>query len=670
MDPTVVSRPKVNITPKITKIGNLAQSAEEIRKTSSRLRKTFEKGTYQKKTQLSVLNRYKKRLESIQKQNDKKFTKKQRVKIKLPEIKKFAGSFFTPGGGANDPLKSIGALAAFNALRKGAKGDVLGAIGPALVAAGIFFGPSLLKGGVNSIKRSLGYSSGTSGARAIIPPTGNRTVFGGITSRLGRVGSPTGTPGIRSNIGLTARQFQAGAFMQTPGARAAFPVALPGTPSTAEKLGGAAQNVANRFGARGGAVAAGSATSRAGGSIAAKAGGVGARAIPLLGTAFNIGLSAYRFSQGDAVGGILSALSAIPIVGWAALGVDLAREFGAFDGTILGRRGQDRLKQQTEKQKALVERKGEGGTLTFGKTLNRYERVVNKFEEFAKNFKGAMGMGGEQTGVIETGNRAVPTGIELQDLEATGGESPGAPDSPYGPRRGRMHQGNDYFKPVGTPISVVQPGTVTVADMNYDPTGWGAVVEIRHPDGSLSRYAHLSKINVAPGSEVVPGQVIGLTGGAAGAPGSGNSEGPHLHFEYENASGRVDPTSVAPKIFRFGGNVRVKQSGQQSSRLSSEAQQIQQTGTYTVAGVTYDVKTGAPVTSTPQISRSPRPARGIQYYPSYDSRGQMDQVIPYPVVQQQQMSQGQSSSSMIMSGPSEQELLNSFYKRVLLNTVA
>jgi hypothetical protein len=51
----------------------------------------------------------------------------------------------------------------------------------------------------------------------------------------------------------------------------------------------------------------------------------------------NIGISAYRFSQGDLVGGSLSALSAIPGLGLPAVGVDIAREFGAFEGTFLGK---------------------------------------------------------------------------------------------------------------------------------------------------------------------------------------------------------------------------------------------------------------------------------------------------------------------------------------------
>ena len=417
---TLLNRPKPQIVPKITKISGLVDSSNEIKKSSTKLRKVFEKGTYQKKTQLTTLDRYKKRLDAIQKQNDKRFSQRSKLKVKLPEIKKFAGSFFTAGS-TNDPLKAIGALAAFNALNKGSKGDFKGTIGPALVAAGIAFGPSLLRGGVSSI-RNRGVSDGgatSGGSRFFSGPTGSRTVFGGITSRLGRIGSPTGTPGIRPQIGLAARQFEAGAFRQTVGARAAFPVALPGTPSTSERLGGAAQNVANRFGSRGTGVAAQAATSRAGGTVAAKAAGVGARAIPLLGAALNIGLSAYRFSEGDVVGGILSAVSAIPVIGWAALGVDLAREFGAFDGTFLGRK--DKLKEQTQKQNELVKKdQDKGGGLTFRKTLNSYEKSVNKFEEFSKGFKGAMGMNEQQ--VRETAARIEDLGGGSSPISAAGYE--------------------------------------------------------------------------------------------------------------------------------------------------------------------------------------------------------------------------------------------------------
>jgi hypothetical protein len=76
---------------------------------------------------------------------------------------------------------------------------------------------------------------------------------------------------------------------------------------------------------------------------------------------------------------------------------------------------------------------------------------------------------------------------------------------------------------------------------------------------------------------------------------------------------------------------------------------------------------------TPQIASPPvmqRPT--LATYPSYDSRSQAGQVIPFPITipqqQQPQMMQQESSAPMMM-GPSEEQLLNSFYKRVLLNTL-
>ena len=63
----------------------------------------------------------------------------------------------------------------------------------------------------------------------------------------------------------------------------------------------------------------------------------------------NIGVSAYRFSQGDEVGGALSAASALPVIGLPAVAVDIAREFGAFEGTFLGK---NENTQQPKKDKS------------------------------------------------------------------------------------------------------------------------------------------------------------------------------------------------------------------------------------------------------------------------------------------------------------------------------
>lgn len=273
---------------------------------------------------------------------------------------------------------------------------------------------------------------------------------------------------------------------------------------------------------------------------------------------------------GSFLGGVIGqSLIPIPGVGFIV---------GSSIGSFLGGWGADRAydfavnakSKQEEKLKEKPKFTSVSGVLSdetiekLNSLVEKFDIPVNKFQSFVNDvISGKINFGGAPVGYADTTENdnpppGTPSG-DLQDVEAIGGESPGTPDSPYGWRGERMHQGNDYFKNVGTPISVIQPGVVSVADMNYDSTGWGAVVEIRHENGSISRYAHLSKIYVKKGEVIEPGRVIGLTGGAVGAPGSGNSKGPHLHFEYETSEGkRIDPTKYAPKIFKFGGNVRVK----------------------------------------------------------------------------------------------------------------
>ncbi|NEQ53379.1 MAG: peptidoglycan DD-metalloendopeptidase family protein [Leptolyngbya sp. SIO3F4] len=87
----------------------------------------------------------------------------------------------------------------------------------------------------------------------------------------------------------------------------------------------------------------------------------------------------------------------------------------------------------------------------------------------------------------------------------------------------RFHAGTDLGAPQGTPILATQSGQVSVADYLG---GYGLTVILRHNDNSLeSRYAHMSHILVQPGEWVEQGDVIGLVGS------TGNSTGPHLHFE-------------------------------------------------------------------------------------------------------------------------------------------
>ncbi len=98
----------------------------------------------------------------------------------------------------------------------------------------------------------------------------------------------------------------------------------------------------------------------------------------------------------------------------------------------------------------------------------------------------------------------------------------GLHSSEFGSRWGGFHSGMDIAVPVGTPAAVVADGTVTFAGWDG---GYGYSVMIDHGGGVETRYAHASKVLVTEGQAVTQGDQVILVGS------TGNSTGPHLHFE-------------------------------------------------------------------------------------------------------------------------------------------
>ena len=108
--------------------------------------------------------------------------------------------------------------------------------------------------------------------------------------------------------------------------------------------------------------------------------------------------------------------------------------------------------------------------------------------------------------------------------------------SGYGWRWGRMHRGIDIAAPVGTPIMAAASGVVQYSGWNSG--GYGYMVDIRHPDGSMTRYAHNSRLLVRVGQEVDQGEQIAAMGS------TGYSTGPHVHFEVHLPNqGAVNPAT-------------------------------------------------------------------------------------------------------------------------------
>lgn len=103
---------------------------------------------------------------------------------------------------------------------------------------------------------------------------------------------------------------------------------------------------------------------------------------------------------------------------------------------------------------------------------------------------------------------------------------------------GAYHNAIDFACKEGTDIYAAKSGEVISVWPSYyngekykgHPT-YGGCIEIKHYDGTRSRYAHLSYTSVKEGSKVLKGDKIGKSGGIKGKRGSGVSTGPHLHFE-------------------------------------------------------------------------------------------------------------------------------------------
>lgn len=113
--------------------------------------------------------------------------------------------------------------------------------------------------------------------------------------------------------------------------------------------------------------------------------------------------------------------------------------------------------------------------------------------------------------------------------------------SGFGWRWGRPHRGIDIAAPIGTPVVAAAPGVVTTAGWNR--WGYGNLVEIRHPDGSLTLYAHNHRIKTRVGQSVYQGQQIAEMGS------TGLSTGPHTHFELHPAGkGAINPVPFLRKL--------------------------------------------------------------------------------------------------------------------------
>lgn len=277
----------------------------------------------------------------------------------------------------------------------------------------------------------------------------------------------------------------------------------------------------------------GKAAAGAGGSLAGSllGGAIGQTLIPIPGVGFVLGSMAGGFLGGYAADRAVEATSG---------------------KQSLEQKQQERLKAQEEQQKSLASEDKRVPSI-----MRKFSESVENFNKFAnQTFRSVATAAGAEDMPMDYGidPSVLPDSPdlpgELADVRAEGGELPSKlVSSSYGWRWGRLHSGVDYPRPSGLPISVIQPGKVVQAGWIG---GYGYSVTIAHPGGSSSFYAHLSKINVKNGQPIEPGMVIGNNGS------TGNSTGPHVHFEILKGGKPISiPNTEGDKYFRFGGNVKV-----------------------------------------------------------------------------------------------------------------
>jgi murein DD-endopeptidase MepM/ murein hydrolase activator NlpD len=167
-----------------------------------------------------------------------------------------------------------------------------------------------------------------------------------------------------------------------------------------------------------------------------------------------------------------------------------------------------------------------------------------EMKELANQYQTTVSAITKQSSLISLGNRlSVTVKDKKKDIKKTSrGQEiswiwpvKGEISSEYGFRNGDFHHGLDIAAPRGSSIRTVQSGVVVKTGRNGV---YGLFVIVEHEGGVQTLYAHNSKILVETGDTVKKGEKISLSGN------TGNSTGPHLHFEI-----RVDGKTINPKNY-------------------------------------------------------------------------------------------------------------------------
>jgi murein DD-endopeptidase MepM/ murein hydrolase activator NlpD len=153
-------------------------------------------------------------------------------------------------------------------------------------------------------------------------------------------------------------------------------------------------------------------------------------------------------------------------------------------------------------------------------TLAEIDALEEQSAALAERIRQAQQQASAATVVVRAGSGAVAWPVS------------GSVTSGFGIRWGRMHEGIDIAVAEGTPVRAAAAGTVIYAGWLG---GYGNLVVVDHGNGLSTAYAHNSSLGVGVGQSVAAGEVVSYSGN------TGNSTGPHVHFEVRVNGSAVDP---------------------------------------------------------------------------------------------------------------------------------
>lgn len=157
--------------------------------------------------------------------------------------------------------------------------------------------------------------------------------------------------------------------------------------------------------------------------------------------------------------------------------------------------------------------------------------------------------------------------------------------SGFGQRWGKLHNGVDL---AANAAEVKAPADGVVVTVAADEYPCGGTIVIDHADGYRTGFCHLQKINVTSGQQVRQGDVIAISGGGAGDPGRGRSDGRHLHFTLKKDGQYVDPMDY---INKAGVNLTGPVPTSSSSSSSTSSSELSPTSGTTAPKGNLDFKT-------------------------------------------------------------------------------